>query len=280
VIGVLDGLPLSICAHEHPQAAARNSVWGPACSPTTGAERRYVTGGSSSIEGVLSPEMTMPNTCRRIPLMTPVQDDGRPPGTSTDERPVVGGANSDDAELLTRSVCDPSAFAKFYERHGQSVRRYVARRVGAEAGEDLAAEVFVRAFRVRARYCAERDSALPWLLGVANHVIAGHRRTERRRLKALERLAGTSAEQIDHEDKHVGADVVRHLRRLPTADRDALLLVVWGELSYEEAANALGVPVGTVSSRIARSRRVLAAAIGATSRRTEVELHLKESTNA
>jgi DNA-directed RNA polymerase specialized sigma24 family protein/tetratricopeptide (TPR) repeat protein len=99
---------------------------------------------------------------------------------------------SSDAELLMRSVSDPPAFAALYERHGHAVRRYVARRVGSEAGEDLAAEVFVRAFRARGRYRAERDSALPWLLGVANHVIAGHRRSEVRRLKALERLAGAA----------------------------------------------------------------------------------------
>jgi DNA-directed RNA polymerase specialized sigma24 family protein len=51
----------------------------------------------------------------------------------------------------------------------------------------------------------------------------------------------------------LSADLVRHLRRLPAVDRDTLLIVVWGELSYEEAARALEVPVGTVRSRIARA---------------------------
>lgn len=166
---------------------------------------------------------------------------------------------SSDAELLSRSVSDPAAFAALYERHGAMVRRYVARRVGSDDGEDLAAEVFVRAFRARERYRADTDSALPWLLGVAHHVIAGHRRSEVRRLKALERLAGSAPQLVEHEDQTVGADVVRELRRLSHDERDALLLVVWGELTYEEAAAALDVPTGTVRSRIARARRKLVA---------------------
>src|ERR1700691_672293 len=97
-----------------------------------------------------------------------------------------------DAELLARSVDDPGAFAGLYERHGLSVRRYVVRRVGDEPGDDIASEVFARAFRARGRYRADRDSALPWLLGIANHVIGDHRRLERRRLTALARLAGES----------------------------------------------------------------------------------------
>lgn len=171
-------------------------------------------------------------------------------------------AFASDAELLRRSCADPSVFAGLYERHGLAVRRYVVRRVGAGPAEDLAAEVFVRAFRGRDRYRAEYDSALPWLLGVAHHVIADHRRAERRRLAALERLARSAPQLVEHQDAGLAPEVARELRRLPEADRDALLLVVWGELSYEEAASALGVAVGTVSSRITRARQRLAAALG------------------
>jgi RNA polymerase sigma-70 factor (ECF subfamily) len=148
-----------------------------------------------------------------------------------------------------------------------------------DAGEDLAAEVFVRAFRARERYRAERDSALPWLLGVANHVIADHRRAERRRLAALERLAHSAPRPSEQEDAGLGSELVRELRRLPSADRDALLLVVWGELSYAEASSALGVPLGTVSSRIARARRRLAGAIGGDHPLRLSELSLNGETN-
>jgi RNA polymerase sigma factor (sigma-70 family) len=189
-------------------------------------------------------------------------------------------SNSSDAEALARSAVEPSAFAILYERHHFAVRRYVARRVGSEAGDDLASEVFTRAFRGRERCRAEQASVLPWLLGVANHVIADHRRTEQRRLKALQRLAATASQLIEHEDRSLSAELVSQLRRLSGEDRDALLLVVWGELSYEEAATALGVPIGTVKSRIARARRALAAAVDPLERRRSAGLHETKLFNA
>ena len=189
-------------------------------------------------------------------------------------------SNSPDAAVLARSAVQPSAFAILYERHHVAVRRYVARRVGSEAGDDLASEVFTRAFRARERCRAEQATALPWLLGVANHVIADHRRAEQRRLKALQHLAAAAPQLIEHEDRALSGELVRELRRLSGEDRDALLLVVWGELSYEEAATALGVPIGTVKSRIARARRALAAAVDPLKRGRSVELRETELFNA
>jgi RNA polymerase sigma-70 factor, ECF subfamily len=171
-----------------------------------------------------------------------------------------------DAELLRQSVRDSDAFAELYRRHRASVAGYVARRLGVDRFEDAAAEVFVRAFRSRGMYVAERDSALPWLLGIANHVIGDHRRIETRRLAALARAAIDERSVPAPEVRAVAPDVVRELRRLPAHERDTLLLVVWGELSYEEAASGLGVPVGTVRSRIARARARLARALNEQSR--------------
>lgn len=184
-----------------------------------------------------------------------------------------------DAELLARSATDPSEFAGLYERHGLAVRLYVRRRVGSQNADDLAAEVFARAFDARERFRAEHDSALPWLLGIATHVVADHRRTEKRRLAALQRLTGHREQAIEHQDALPSAELVRELRRLAAPDRDALLLVVWGELSYEEAATALGVPIGTVSSRITRARRHLASAIAHAHPSEPTELRT-EPTNA
>jgi RNA polymerase sigma-70 factor, ECF subfamily len=183
-----------------------------------------------------------------------------------------------DEELLARSATDPSEFAVLYERHGLAVRLYVRRRVGSQNADDLAAEVFARAFGARERFRAEHDSALPWLLGIATHVVADHRRTEKRRLAALQRLTGHREQAID-QDALPSAELVRELRRLAAPDRDALLLVVWGELSYEEAATALGVPIGTVSSRITRARRHLASAVARTHPSQPTELRTKP-TNA
>ncbi len=159
--------------------------------------------------------------------------------------------------MLAESITDPARFAELYERHLRSVATYLARRVGSGPAEDLTAEVFARAFRSRARYRADHESALPWLLGIASHLVADHRRAERRRLDVLERVLSSSPQSLESEVAVLAPVLVAQLRNLSAADRDALLLVVWGELSYEEAAAALRVPIGTIRSRISRARRRL-----------------------
>lgn len=185
-----------------------------------------------------------------------------------------------DLELVRQSVGEPTAFAGLYDRHGRRVLRYVARRVGAIDAEDIAAEVFVRAFGTRASCRGDHGSALPWLLGVANHVIADHRRVESRRLRTLERLAEVAPVRVGHEDAGLAPELVRAVRRLPAADRDALLLVVWGELAYDEAATALDVPIGTVRSRIARARKRLIAVLGDDASRIATQLGGEGTANA
>jgi RNA polymerase sigma factor (sigma-70 family) len=183
--------------------------------------------------------------------------------------------NSTDAELLASSVEEPALFAGLFERHGLAVRLYAVRRVGPGAGDDIASEVFIRAFHARGRYRAERDAALPWLLGIANNVIADHRRVERRRFAALERLIRETPDLAEQHDAGLTPELVAALRGLPARERDTLLLVVWGEVSQDEAAAALGVPVGTVSSRITRARKRLTTALMArpSARATEVRLN-------
>jgi RNA polymerase sigma-70 factor, ECF subfamily len=179
-----------------------------------------------------------------------------------------------DAVLLRRSASEPAAFGDLYKRHGVAVRRYVVSRVGVSSGEDLAAEVFTRAFRARDKCRADDGSALPWLLGVANHVIGDHRRLERRRLATLERLLVEEREDATSRDIGPTPEIIHALRRLSAADRDTLLLLVWGELSRDEVAAALGVPVGTVNSRIARARKRLASDLALLQRAAPTELRL------
>jgi RNA polymerase sigma factor (sigma-70 family) len=187
--------------------------------------------------------------------------------------------NSTDAALLARSVDEPALFAGLYERHGLAVRRYIVRRIGDGAGDDVASDVFVRAFRARGRYRAEHDAALPWLLGIANNVIADHRRLERRRLAGLERLSRDAPGMVEHRDTGLAPELVAALRELPVNERDTLLLVVWGELTQDEAAAALSVPVGTVSSRITRARQRLSAALTPTPPARTAEIRLNGDAN-
>lgn len=161
------------------------------------------------------------------------------------------------------------AFGVIFDRHADAVYNHCFRRTGAWAvAEDLTSVVFLEAWRRRREVTLERESALPWLLGVANKVISTQRRTRRRYHAALARLArwpdppalaDQVAARVDDER------VMRHLRdafdRLPRRDQEVLELCVWAGLDYAGAAAALGVPVGTVRSRLSRARARLATAL-------------------
>jgi RNA polymerase sigma factor (sigma-70 family) len=174
-----------------------------------------------------------------------------------------------DGELITRSVDDPEQFAGLFDRHAAAVHRYLGRRVG-ELAEDLLSETFLIAFRRRSAYRAEHVEVRPWLLGIATNVVRGHERTERRRYRLLARAA-TSPEENGPDPADSGDRLDAQALRGPLAaalaalkrpDRDALLLFAWGDLGYEEIAAVLGVPVGTVRSRLHRARRLTRAALG------------------
>ena len=164
-----------------------------------------------------------------------------------------------DVADIAASLAAPQRFHAVVDRHFDAIAAFLSRRVGPDVAEDLAQETFIAAFRARARFDARFGSARPWLLGIATRAIASHRREERRQLELYRRAAGATAPGGAADDGRAPLDpaLFAGLRALPRRDRDALLLHVWGELSYEETAAALGVPVGTVRSRINRARRKL-----------------------
>nr|WP_202434095.1 MULTISPECIES: RNA polymerase sigma factor [unclassified Streptomyces] len=170
-------------------------------------------------------------------------------------------------------MTDPDVFAELFHRYADDIHRYVARRLGAEAADDLMAETFVVAFQQRRRYDLDRPEARPWLYGIATNLVGGHRRAEARRLRAMSRAAapdgrGAEGEPLaDRVAARVSAEGTRGalagaLAALPARYRDVLLVVAWGDLDYAEAAEALGVPVGTVRSRLHRARKRVRAALG------------------
>jgi RNA polymerase sigma-70 factor (ECF subfamily) len=168
-----------------------------------------------------------------------------------------------DEVLIMASVAEPGQFGELFDRHADEIYRYVARRLGADVAADLVAEVFLIAFRNRASFDPGRAAARPWLYGIAVNVIRGHRRTETRRLRALARaLWQGMPEAGGFEDwvvDRVSAErlrpaLARALGALSAAERDLLLLVAWADLSYDQAAQALGIPAGTARSRLARLR--------------------------
>jgi RNA polymerase sigma-70 factor (ECF subfamily) len=173
----------------------------------------------------------------------------------------MGGDQGDDAVLIAESIAAPECFAWLFDRHGPAIHSYVARRLGPDAADDLTAEVFLIAFQRRRAYNAAYASARPWLYGIATNLVARRRRDEVRLLRAIARGGGDSpAESVAEQvTDRVAAQALRGrlasaLGRLPRGQRDVLLLVASG-LSCQEIAGAIGVPLGTVASRLARARR-------------------------
>ena len=176
-----------------------------------------------------------------------------------------------DAEVVAASIDEPPAFAALLDRHAGLLFRFLVRRVGPDVGDDLLGETFRIAFERRASFDVERASARPWLYGIATNLLARHRRAEARRLRATAALAGRASVAVDPTEGVAGAvdaavrwqAVTEAVADLPDGERDALLLYAWEELSYEEVAAALDVPVGTVRSRLNRARRRLREPTGA-----------------
>jgi RNA polymerase sigma-70 factor (ECF subfamily) len=168
-----------------------------------------------------------------------------------------------DASLIAASVQEPERFAAIFDRHFGPIYRYLRRRLGQDLAEELAAETFTIAFSARLTYDLSRESALPWLFGIAANLSRRERRTERRKLLAYARSGvdpvGEDMAEADArlDAQSMGSELARVLASLTEGDRDALLLYAWADLSYEEVGQALAIPTGTVRSRLSRARRQL-----------------------
>jgi len=190
---------------------------------------------------------------------------------TTDEGSRVGPkveVDIDDAELLRRSRVDAEWFATLFDRYFTALHGYAARRLGGAGGDDVAAETFLIAFRRRESFDPGRGTVRAWLYGIATNLVREHRRAEERGYRANARVAAEPAYSgdLDRADSRVTAEASRDrlvaaLADLAPPDRDVLLLVVWGELAHDEVASALGIPAGTVGSRLHRARKRLRAAL-------------------
>ncbi|MFF8828841.1 RNA polymerase sigma factor [Streptomyces sp. NPDC015131] len=175
----------------------------------------------------------------------------------------------DDAGVIAASLDRPELFAELYRRHAADIHRYAGRRLGDAAADDITADTFLAAFRARSRYDLGRANARPWLYGIAANLIGKQRRTEVRALHALARTGHDPVAEswVDHADDRITAQAAHGplagaLASLSGGDRHVLLLVAWADLTYQEVAEALSIPVGTVRSRLNRARRKVRAALG------------------
>jgi RNA polymerase sigma-70 factor (ECF subfamily) len=161
---------------------------------------------------------------------------------------------------------DHEAFGELFDTYARSVYNHAYRLTGDWAqAEDVVSLTFLDAWRLRERADKEGGSLRPWLLGIATNVTRNTRRAARRHAAAVARLPRDEAEP-DFADEIAGrlddaaqlAVVRTALRKLRRPEREVLALCVWSGLDYAAAAEALGVPVGTVRSRLSRARTKLA----------------------
>jgi RNA polymerase sigma factor (sigma-70 family) len=166
-----------------------------------------------------------------------------------------------DATAIGASLHAPAAFSTVFERHHAAVHGYLARRLGVDLADELAAEAFAVAFAKRGRYDGSFADARPWLFGIATRLAQRHWRREERELRAYART-GMDPVVPSHEE-HVAAQadsvaagpaLAAALALLSRDERDVLLLYAWAELGYPEIATALSISPGTVKSRLHRAR--------------------------
>jgi RNA polymerase sigma-70 factor (ECF subfamily) len=183
----------------------------------------------------------------------------------------VGVAEGDDRPLIQRCLAgDEGAYRELVKRYERPVYTLAMRMVrSAEDAEDLTQETFVRVFRALDRYDMERPFAA-WLFTITSRLCIDHIRRRRMKMVPLVRTEpGTSEErEIELEDPGLGPETLAAhaeeergvqglIESLPAHYRIVVLLRHQQDLSYEEIAETLHLPLGTVKARIHRARALL-----------------------
>lgn len=168
-----------------------------------------------------------------------------------------------DRELWSQAAAgDRHAFGVLFDRHAKRIYHHCFRlTASAPTAEDLMQNTFLLAWRKRDKVRLTGESALPWLLAVATNVVRHDRRSVARLLRAMERApaeppavdhADAVADRIDSERRM--AEILTAVQALPRGLRDAFTLCVWGDVSYADAAEVLGVQETTVRVRVSRAK--------------------------
>jgi len=176
----------------------------------------------------------------------------------------AAAAQRDDARDIELSLRDPDRFGVVFDRYFAEIHGYAAKRAGPDAADDIAAETFLTAFWARRRFDPGRGTVKAWLYGIVTNHLSAYRRRELRAYRAMART-GLSAPEEGHADRVVERVAARSLRGklaealagLSRGEREVLLLVALGDLSNADVAAALGIPYGTVASRLSRARTKL-----------------------
>jgi RNA polymerase sigma-70 factor (ECF subfamily) len=166
-----------------------------------------------------------------------------------------------DSDLLAAVAAGvEQAFVDLYRRRQHDVYRFAFAMARSRSfAQDVTQEVFLNVLENARRFDASKGSARAWLYGCARHVVLDRLRTERRWTDAMP----PEEAEFDHDERLATDQRIERLHaalaRLPVEYREAVVLYELEELSYAEAAVALGCALGTVRSRLHRGRALLAA---------------------
>lgn len=162
----------------------------------------------------------------------------------------------DPAVVAAAAAGDTAAFETLVREMQGPVWRYVLHLCGdAALAEDIAQEVFIRVHR-RLHTLQSPAKFVSWVLTISRNATYDAGRRQKRRPLALVGDDDVWSDQGSH-DPHLSLEVHDALARLDEALREAVVLIGMIGLSYEEAAEAIGVPEGTVKSRTFRARKQL-----------------------
>ena len=168
-------------------------------------------------------------------------------------------------------VLGPSGFPfeDLYSLHAPAIYGYVARRLGRDLADDLTCQVFVEAAQSWVRFDPAKGNTKYWLFKIATYQVNNHMRRERR---TFDLWARSGVDPIGDDpgaltEKRLIAEerwalVANALRDFKPLDRDVVLLHCWADMELDHVAETLGIPGGTVRSRLARARRKLRKQLG------------------
>jgi len=174
-------------------------------------------------------------------------------------------ADQTDSHIIDASMHDPEVFAVIFDRHQVSIFRYLARRLGSASAEDSTSEVFARAYEHRSKFDQGRESARPWLFGIARNVLMNEQRRRANDRSSptaeihqeLPDPADSVAWAVDAQRFVAESGLGEAIAGLYEGIREVLFLYAFGELTYREIADTLDIPLGTVQSRLGRARAAL-----------------------
>lgn len=163
---------------------------------------------------------------------------------------------------------DSDALGVLFDRHHRAVYNHCFRLTASwSAAEDLASQVFLEVWRQRNRIELRLESARPWLLTVATNLARNELRARLRRRRLAQRVWVIDDEPDPADDVAARVDDERRMRSLlvllgdlPRAEREAIALCIWSDVSYADAATALGITESSVRARVSRGRARLARA--------------------